>query len=510
MPTSELQIRTRNPEARRRRTGRATALRASVGPRLRFVSPASRKGSRYLCVIGTWSGALLHALTKTVRPTARWGTNGTRRIPRDVEDYDRVNVRRCSCNRKNAADLARLAKRWCCAALLGACIASAGPNAFGDGGSPDVRRIVLVVSEGDPAGTPDHVARTIASHIRPSGVAVDVQRAPEAPLGVGEVEARSRELSGRKQAAGVFWVTAGAHELVLRLFDAARGRLFERRVPKDERAGSAALEAVALIAGSASAELLDGAITTMTALPDVAVAVDAPSAPASSSPQLTTASSEAPVVAPTPITWERPTTGAETTAPAAPRWESELDPAAPDYLARSGPKLALAPVVGFLASTSTPFALTTAVAFRPVHAFELGVGYEVILSQPSRPRPRADGDQHPAFFAASYSLAADRRWDFALGTRFVGDVVTRHAFVPERDTTDVRWSLGPTAELGFRVWSPLRIGLVMGLDVVLNSPSSSLADRVVAVTGLRAAFDMDLSPTRTQQVAGSEGPPRKH
>jgi hypothetical protein len=350
---------------------------------------------------------------------------------------------------------------------------------------------------------------------------VDVIHEPRTALPVREVEARSRALSARTDAAGVFWVSAGAHELVLRLFDATRGRLFERRVPSDERTSAAGIENVALIAASASVELLDGSVTTMTPLTEAATSAVEPNAPTSPSTlsrtEMTTAALESPGLQPARAAWEPEVSTLGLRPPASDEPTAGPNETSPDYLLSRAPKLALAPVVGTLASTRAPFALTAAAGFRLSRELEVGLGYEVVLS-PSRVGLGGDEQEHPVVLSGGYSVLTSDRWDLAFGSRFVADLVTRsfvgmpHGFGPGRGASDtgVRCSLGPTAELGFRIVPSLRIGLLGGTDVVANPPSLAMADRVLLVTGIHAEIDLDVVAPRALRLASSDEASRKH
>ena len=169
-------------------------------------------------------------------------------------------------------------------------------------------------------------------------------------------------------------------------------------------------------------------------------------------------------------------------------------------------------------------AIAATVGFRPIPAFTIALGYQVVFPDDDS-QTVTETRHHPGFLGAGYRFLFGPRWDLELSGRATVDVVTqehRH-FEGEGSDTDlsVRVRVGPTAELGFRVLPPLRVGLLVGMEVLMNpadetkmvpggmstlfgtgdlkrpvTVAPSAADHFGFLGGLGLQFDLDLSGGR--------------
>ncbi len=128
--------------------------------------------------------------------------------------------------------------------------------------------ILLVIPAGEATEAGERAAGTIAAHVRQLAVELSVVHEPlpsepRRPAGEPGILARAKELAAERHARGVLWVGAGSGDLSLHLYAHDDDRLFARRVPVVRGQTAAAIESLALIAQSASAELLEGKVAAM-------------------------------------------------------------------------------------------------------------------------------------------------------------------------------------------------------------------------------------------------------
>ncbi len=384
------------------------------------------------------------------------------------------------------------ASRWLLlagAALAGGALVAASRGAAAD----DARPLILLV-------VPDHgeerAAVTIAAHVRPLGVLLAVVHEPPASA-AASIAARSRQLVAERGACGALWVGERDGVLSLFLYAGAGERLFERDVPAPRGQTSAAIEALALIAHSASAEMLEGHVATMTPV----VAVTAPEPANVDKPQVA-APSPPPAAGPEPSGPAPSPSPAPDPLPAAPADD------APARRAESGTGALAAGYAGNSAGRSAQWqsALAMEAAWHPTPRATLGLGYELALAEATSTGPGAPQvHRHPMFAAGGYRVLSLPRWDVELGGRAVVDVVTSsdaRAYMPA--PTEVRTSLGPTADVGLRVLPPLRLGLRVGVDVMLDAPSAasgtSASDQLRFAGGLGLQLDLDKVGTTGQRA----------
>jgi hypothetical protein len=392
-------------------------------------------------------------------------------------------------------------------ALLGGAVFAAPRPGAADETHP---LIVLVVEAGDAGDDHERAAMTIAAHVRPLGVELAVVHEGAArsgslpyPTAAPAIAARSRQLVAERHACGVLWVGAGSGDLALFLYAREGDRLFERRVPAARGQTSAAIEALALIAHSASAELLEGKVAVMNV---VASSEGAPPEPAATT---------APVAVATAPPAPEPT---EAAAPRAEAVTSEDPPQAlraedshaegTDRAARRGDASSAALAAGYVGNTAGrsivwQSAFAVEAGWHPMPRATLGLGYEFALPDSSTAGGpgAAQSHRHPLFGAAGYRVLFLPRWDLELGGRAVVDfITTSDGRMFASTSTDVRASLGPTADLGLRILPPLRLGLRLGVDVMLDSPSSmsggwSASDQLRFAGGLGLQLDLDRTGT---------------
>jgi hypothetical protein len=375
--------------------------------------------------------------------------------------------------------LARLAS----AALLGAAIASAPRAGIAgeDGAAPPI--IVLVIAARDDAADAtdagERAAQAIAAHVRRLGVELAVvhDRAPGPP----QIAVRSRALATERHARGVLWVGVGRGELSLFLFEREGERMFERRVPAEKGQTSAAVESLALIARSASAELLEGNVAAMTPVTSRDAVPADPAPPPAPEP----AASPALVAEPARLA-PAPTEGPDRTSFTAGAGGASLG-------------------VGYVGSTmgrSVPWqsALAAEAGWRLASHAVVALGYEIVLPESTATGFGAPQTyHHPIFAAGGYRVLLAPRWDVGLGGRSTVDVVTHEGgrmFGPDAGT-QARGTLGPTASAAVRIMPAMSAGLLVGMDVVLNPESApggvSASDRLRFVGGLGLQIDLDMS-----------------
>ncbi len=194
----------------------------------------------------------------------------------------------------------------------------------------------------------------------------------------------------------------------------------------------------------------------------------------------------------------------------APALDRPLTPDGPDHVSRRSTSGSIALAAGYVGNTGTrgvawqsAFALQA--GWHPSVHGTLGVGYEIALPDTAAPgvgtgmESSSLSSRHPLFAFGSYRLALSPRWDLDLGGRTVMDFITHasvRSFGPSAPT-EVRGSFGPTTDLGFRLLPPLRLGLLLGMDVVLNPPAgtpmrpTTVADRLRFVSALGLQLDLE-------------------
>ncbi len=382
------------------------------------------------------------------------------------------------------------------AALLGGALAAAPRAARADEARP---LILLVVPAGDAARGGERAAATIAAHLRPLRADLAMTSSGSSgSLGAPEIAARSRQLVAERHACGVLWVDLGraAAPGALSLFLYARdgARLFERRVPAEKEPTAATFEALALIAQSASAELLEGKVAAMTA-----VALAEPREPAAAPPAAAPVTPRGPRSAPEAGSGITSEMTSEVTSESTSSSPPDDSPAA---RARRGGGNSAALAAGYVGNTAgrtllwqSAFAMEA--GWHPTPRATLGLGYEFALPDSAAGAPSAaQAHRHPLFAATGYRVLFLPRWDLELGARGVVDFITTsggRAF--SATTSEVRSSLGPTADLGLRLVPPLRLGLRLGADVMLDAPSSmgswSASDQIRFAGGLGLQLDLD-------------------
>lgn len=363
--------------------------------------------------------------------------------------------------------------------------------------SPARALILLVIPAGDAASFGERAAANIAAHLRPLGVELAVVRDPEAlPSPAPEppaIAARSRQLVGERGARGVLWVVLDRDGGALSLFLYAPDgeRLFERKLSAPKGQTSAAVEALALIAEAASAELLEGKVATMTRVADAEPTLPAPTA----------ASAPPPAEPPEP---PEPAPAAESVAVS-----PGLQRAGADHLDRAGDSGSAALAAGYVGNTAGrtltwQSAFAVEAGWHPTPRATLGLGYEIAL--PDAAAGGLGGPQlhrHPVFAAGGYRVLFLPRWDVELGGRAVADFITLSGG-RMFGSSPVRGSLGPTADLGLRVLPPLRLGLRLGVDVMLDgaggAASWSASDQVRFAGGLGLQLDLDPSKATARKT----------
>jgi hypothetical protein len=399
----------------------------------------------------------------------------------------------------------RRASRWVSAltsvALLALPACPRVASAQGMAPSGAMPLVLLVLSASGADDTSERAARTIAAHVRLLGVELDVVREPargdERSPAVAAIVARSRALAAGRGARGVLWVGAGRGELSLYLYERDGERLFERRVPAEKGQTSAAIEALALIARSASAELLEGKIAAMTpiARSEPPAPEAAPAAPEETTVPLLPGDTSQTAVAESPPSPAEPAfLPPSLLVPAKNVWGDEAPTGRP-----SGGSLALG--VGYLGNTAAwngtwQSAFAVQAGWRPTPSVTLGLGYEIAPPDSVAVGPGSvQLQRHPIFLGAGYRLALAPRWDVELGGRGTVNVITRYGgTMGGSSVVWVRGSMGPTAEIGFRLLPFLRAGALVGMDVLLNPPTTTdpkmSTERVELISGLGLQLEL--------------------
>jgi hypothetical protein len=380
--------------------------------------------------------------------------------------------------------------------------------------------MLIVVAPG--ADTGERAVQTIAAHLRLLGVEPQVvheavtmgetPKPPAQPQGDGAGSAilvRSRALASERDARGVLWVGAQKGELSIHLYERGGGRLYARSVAAERGQTAAAIESLALIARSASAELLAGKVATMPQVADAPKATpDPPAAGPSPSP---VAVAEAPSLPPPQAIADAQATPAPTLVQEAPIAAPVLPaPDAPEP--RPGGLGKLEVSGGYLGSSGThapvwrsAFALEA--GWRPTPNLTFALGYEIAPPDSAGTGAMTSSFQrHPVFASTAYRFLFANRWDLELGGRGTVNVVTTSGpmTMAMGKSTLVLGSMGPTMGAGVRVLPFLRAGILLGVDVVLN-PTTSYdpkvpSERLQILGGL--GLQLELGPPSRRSGAG--------
>ncbi|TKD00286.1 hypothetical protein [Polyangium fumosum] len=338
--------------------------------------------------------------------------------------------------------------------------------------------LVLLVAKGGSSPLEERAAALIAAHVRSAGVTLKRVERPVSSPDAGERIPDARVVAGDEGAKGVLWAGIGPQgAFVLYLLEKEGGRVFRRDVPAPTGQTSAALEALANIAGSAAAELvIEGHVVTMASLesaddasppaPGVEAAAPAPLPPPEPPPAPPPAAPEvAPALAPAPPE-----------GPAGPRWRSLL--LAAGYTGGT-----------FAREASWQNAIALSAWWAPAPDARVGLGYEVLFEEHVEQAGfDVDLSRHPIVLSGGYRFHfGGDRWDVDLGARSTIDIVLRTPHpapsvetpaTPLRHTVDALVSLAPTVGLGFRIVDRLRIGAWAGVDVPLNRLSMTNQPKV--------------------------------
>ncbi|MDC0745324.1 hypothetical protein [Polyangium mundeleinium] len=366
---------------------------------------------------------------------------------------------------------------------------SAGP-AVDDAAAQPV--LVLLVAKGVRSPLEERAVTLVAAHVRSAGVTLKQVERPASSSATGDRIADARAVANDEGTKGVLWVEIGPQdELVLHLLEKEGGRVFRRGVPAPAGQTSAALEALANIAGSAAAELvIEGHIVTMTSLESA----DAGSSPAP-------AAEAVPVSAPPPAP-PPPETRAPAPVPAPRVTPPPEAPAQPSFRRL----LLSAGYTGgtFASEASWQSALALSAWWAPAPNARVGLGYEMLFEEyikgSSSPLD-VDLSRHPIVLSGGYRFLFGGRWDVDLGARSTVDIVVRdpHPVPPSaapsptpstppplRHAVDTLVSVAPTVGLGFRIVDRLRLGAWAGVDVPLNRLSTTNQRRI----------DLQIAPVR--------------
>ncbi|WP_437328123.1 hypothetical protein [Sorangium sp. So ce381] len=440
----------------------------------------------------------------------------------------RPNCPRCAARRRKATALLAAAS-LALASSAAAADEPRAPERAGAGEAPAAQRALVLIVAGRP-GSPleAHAAALVAAHVRPSGVGLHVvRRAPAPALDVGERVAAARALVEQWSAQGALWIEAGpGNELALYLFPRGGERVYSRRFPAPPGRTSAAVEALANVAGSAAAEVLEGPITGagMASL-EVGGAAQAAPPPTPSAPQDAPAPPAAPPSRP-PAQAPPPTPSA-----AAP---DELPAPPPSMLERADAAwwrrwFLSAGYAGGTFGAHVPWqsAVSLSLSWTPTPDSYVGAGYDWMDTQHlqvERAGFDLDLDRTPLFASGGHRFdIGSGRWAFHLGGRATFDVVSRsgawrapralwrspgppRASSPEgppltsdKRVTDLLLSVAPTTGLSLRLSDELRIALWTSLDVPLNrlsTPAPQVADLQPAPVRFLGGIGLELGPAR--------------
>ncbi|MDC0682876.1 hypothetical protein [Sorangium atrum] len=440
----------------------------------------------------------------------------------------RPNCPRCAARRRKAPALLAAASL---ALASGAAAADEprAPERAGAGEAPAAQRALVLIVAGRP-GSPleAHAAALVAAHVRPSGVGLHVvRRAPAPALDVGERVAAARALVEQWSAQGALWIEAGpGNELALYLFPRGGERVYSRRFPAPPGRTSAAVEALANVAGSAAEEVLEGPITGagMASL-EVGGAAQAappptPSAPPDAPAPPAAPPSRPPAQAPPPT----PSAAAPDERPAPP--PSMLDHADAAWWRRW---FLSAGYAGGTFGAHVPWqsAVSLSLSWTPTPDSYVGAGYDWMDTQHLQVQRAGfdlDLDRTPLFASGGHRFdIGSGRWAFHLGGRATFDVVSRsgawrapHALwrspgppgasSPEgpprafdERVTDLLISVAPTTGLSLRISDELRISLWTSLDVPLNrlsTPALQVADLQPDPVRFLGGIGLELGPAR--------------
>ncbi|WP_437607695.1 hypothetical protein WMF20_43450 [Sorangium sp. So ce834] len=400
------------------------------------------------------------------------------------------------------------------------------------------RAPVLVLAAFPGAGRIDERAiDLVAAHVRPLGVRLQVVRSGASRPALHTLLPDARALADAWDARGVLWIDAGsADELALYAVERGGDQVYGRRIPVPPGQTTAALEALANIAGAVAEELREGRIAGLAEV-DVAAAAAPPAAPPEPA-------------APAPAAPPAAAAGAAP-GPPPPAVERRARPEAPRL-----PTLAVQ--VGYTgANLSDEVPWQSAAALRaswaPIDQAVLGLGYDLVP-------PATLGDdrspfelvRHPVSATGQLRLRLPLGFDLQLGARACVDVVERipqpsaqptpsspawppppawplpawppprgqppppgflppwrwprmipRQLPPPEARTDVIVSAAPVAELGYPITGWLRLKAMLGADVLLTQPDASVHPalalqphpvRFLAGLGLELGLSLPASP----------------
>ncbi|WP_438042280.1 hypothetical protein [Sorangium sp. So ce128] len=446
----------------------------------------------------------------------------------------RPNYPRCAARRRKAPAL--LAAGWL-ALAPGAAAADEprAPERAGAGDAPAAQRALVLIVAGRP-GSPleAHAAALVAAHVRPSGVGLHVvRRAPAPALDLHERVAAARSLVEQWSAHGALWIEAGpGNELALYLFPRGGERVYSRRFPAPPGRTSAAVEALANVAGSAAAEALEGPITgagmasvdvggAEQATPAALAPSPAQAAPPPDAPAPPAAPPARPPSRPAPAPDERPAPPPSTLEHADAAWWRR-------WFLSAG-------YAGGTFGEHVPWqsAVSLSLSWAPTPDSYVGAGYDWMDTQHlqvERAGLDLDLDRTPLFASGGHRFdIGSGRWAFHLGGRATFDVVSRsgawraphapwrspgppEASSPEgphlssdKRVTDLLISVAPTTGLSLRISDELRIALWTSLDVPLNrlsTPAPRVADLQPDPLRFLGGIGLELGP------AARSAPPR--
>jgi hypothetical protein len=440
---------------------------------------------------------------------------------------------------------ARPSRPWCTArrrtapALLAAAAASLAlasgaaladepraPERAGAGEALAAERVLMLIVAGRPDSPVEaHAAALVAALVRRSGVTLHVVQRPASPLDLHERVAAARSLVEQWSAHGALWIEAGpGNELALYLFPRGGERVYSRRFPAPPGRTSVAVEALANVAGSAAAEVLEGPITGA-GMASVEVGGAAQAAPAAQAPS--PAPSAPPPGAPAP------SAAPPAQAPARPAAAPDERPAPPtstlDHADAAWWRrwFLSAGYAGGTFGEHVPWqsAVSLSLSWAPTPDSYVGAGYDWMDTQHlqvERAGLDLDLDRTPLFASGGHRFdIGSGRWAFHLGGRATFDIVSRsgawrapHApwrsqgppeaspqegppLSSDKRVTDLLISVAPTTGLSLRLSDELRISLWTSLDVPLNrlsTPAPRLPDLQPDPVRFLGGIGLELGP----------------
>ncbi|NUQ74436.1 MAG: hypothetical protein HUU21_12845 [Polyangiaceae bacterium] len=415
-------------------------------------------------------------------------------------------------------------------ALAAAALALLARPAPGKADAATAPVIVLLAPDLEPSDVDDRAVGTLGARVRANGVNVVVVR--RAVADIEHLAADSKRFIEVSGARGALWVDVGRpNEAALYLVTRDGEQVFGRTIAAPEGKTSATLETLANIAASVSAELLEGRIVEL-----APVNIPAPERPLERIAAIATPSIKPePAPAPPP----KPSAKADVASPPAP------PPRPPRFfIPPPSPKIAdidrfprLGFAVGYTGDSfgsTIPWqsAVSGLVTVSPSPNTFVGLGYNFVF--PVHIDAFIGGydlARHPIVALGGYRLVYSP-WDFRLGGRTAMDIIEQtpdpiappppppHAPTswrpppPPTSRTEILFTAGPLLEVGYSFAGRFRAGAFLGIEILLNSPSPTLApldlkpDPARIITGLSLGVDLFVPaplPRQKSAVAASNG-----